>query len=154
VVGKPLASRYHPGGRRDWIKIKNIWHREVIVCRWNPGQGRRANTIGSLMLGIYHGGRLVYAGNVGTGITRAMLAGLMRQLEPLQRDTSPFATPVPPRCACGARWVEPRLVGEVAFAGWTADGSLRHPAWHGSVPTRGGGRAPGCPGRRAAHSGS
>ncbi len=49
VVGKPLASRYHPGGRRDWIKVKNIRHQEVIIGGWQPGEGGRANTIGSLL---------------------------------------------------------------------------------------------------------
>jgi bifunctional non-homologous end joining protein LigD len=130
VVGKPLASRYHPGQRRDWINVKNIRHQKVIVCGWQPGQGSRANTVGSLLLGVYDHGQLRYAGNVGTGFTEAMLADLMRQLAPLQRDTSPFSTPVPPRYACGAQWVEPRLVGEVAFTEWTADGSMRHPSWH------------------------
>jgi len=132
VVGKPLASHYHPGRRRDWIKIKNIRHQEVIICGWQPGQGRRANTIGSLLMGIYDdGGRLRYAGNVGTGFTGATLRELMRQLGPLQRDTSPFSTPVPPRYARGPHWVEPRLVGEVAFTQWTGDGSMRNPSWHG-----------------------
>ena len=51
VVGKPLASGYHPGQRRDWIKIKNIRYAEVIICGWKPGQGRRADTIGSLLVG-------------------------------------------------------------------------------------------------------
>jgi bifunctional non-homologous end joining protein LigD len=131
VVGKPLTSRYHPGRRSAWIKVKNVRHQEVIICGWQPGQGRRANTIGSLLLGVYGDGRLRYAGNVGTGFTEAMLADLMRQLAPLQRDTSPFATPVPPRYARSAHWVEPRLVGEVAFTEWTADGSMRHPSWRG-----------------------
>ena len=131
VVGKPLASRYHPGGRRDWIKVKNIRHQEVIIGGWKPGEGTRANTIGSLLLGVYDHDQLVYAGNVGTGFTEAMLADLMQQLGPLERDTSPFGTPVPPRYARGAHWVEPRLVGEVAFTEWTADGSMRHPSWHG-----------------------
>jgi bifunctional non-homologous end joining protein LigD len=47
VVGKPLASRYHPGRRSAWIKVKNVRHQEVIICGWQPGQGRRADTIGS-----------------------------------------------------------------------------------------------------------
>jgi bifunctional non-homologous end joining protein LigD len=131
VVGKPLASRYHPGGRRDWIKVKNIRHQEVIICGWQPGQGRRANTIGSLILGVHDHGRLVYAGNVGTGFTQVALADLMRQLAPLERDTSPLSTPVPAIYARGAHWTEPRLVGEVAFTEWTGDGSMRHPAWRG-----------------------
>ena len=131
VVGKPLASRYHPGGRRDWIKVKNIRHQEVIIGGWRPGVGGRADTIGSLLLGVYDDDRLRYAGNAGTGFTEVMLTDLMRQLRPLERDTSPFSTPVPPRYARGAHWVEPRLVGEVAFTEWTADGSMRHPSWRG-----------------------
>ncbi len=131
VVGKPLASRYHPGGRRDWIKVKNIRHQEVIIGGWNHGEGGRANTIGSLLLGVYDNDRLRYAGNVGTGFTQATLTDLLQQLGPLERDTSPFGTPVPPRYARGAHWVEPRLAGEVAFTEWTADGSMRHPSWRG-----------------------
>jgi bifunctional non-homologous end joining protein LigD len=76
VVGKPPASRYWPGRRRDWIKVKNIRRQEVIICGWNPGVGGRANTIGSLLVGVHDGGRLRYAGNVGTGFTEAMLADL------------------------------------------------------------------------------
>ena len=55
VVGKPLASRYHPGRRPDWIKVKNIWHQEVTIGGWQPGQGGRA-TFGSLLLGLYDDG--------------------------------------------------------------------------------------------------
>jgi DNA ligase D len=131
AVGKPLASRYHPGRRLDWIKVKNIRHQEVIIGGWAPGRGSRANTIGSLLLGVYDDGRLRYAGNVGTGFTEAMLAGLIGQLSALRRETSPFSTPVPARYARGAHWVQPRLAGEVRFTEWTADGSMRHPSWHG-----------------------
>ena len=131
VVGKPLASAYHPGQRRDWIKVKNVRQQEVIICGWKPGEGRRADMIGSLLLGVYDGDRLRYAGHVGTGFTQAMLAGLMEQLRPLRRDTSPFDTQVPAEHARDARWVEPRLVGEVAFAEWTTDSILRQPTWRG-----------------------
>jgi bifunctional non-homologous end joining protein LigD len=74
---------------------------------------------------------LRYAGTVGTGFTGAMLAGLMPLLAPLERDTSPFSVPAPPRYTRGARWVEPRLVGEVAFTRRVKDGSMRHPTWRG-----------------------
>ena len=48
-------------------------------------------------MGVYDDdGRLRYAGKIGTGFTEAMLRELTRQLGPLQRDTSPFGTPVPP----------------------------------------------------------
>ena len=131
VVGKPLASTYHPGQRRDWIKVKNVKHQEVIVCGWKPGAGRRADMIGSLLLGVYDGGQLRYVGHVGTGFTQDMLAELMRELKPLERDTSPLDTPVPAQQARDVHWVEPRLVGEVAFAEWTNEGILRQPSWRG-----------------------
>ena len=56
VVGKPLTSRYHPGRRRDWIKVKNVRHQEVVICGWIQGSGGRANTMGSLLLGVYDKG--------------------------------------------------------------------------------------------------
>ena len=67
-------------------------------------------------------GRLVYAGHVGTGFTDAAL----KDLDPLlaARPTSPFADALPREITRDARWVEPELVGEVAFAGWTADGRM------------------------------
>jgi len=49
-------------------------------------------------------------------------------LAPLARDTSPFEGRQPPR---GARFVEPRLVVEVAFTEWTRAGTLRHPVFKG-----------------------
>lgn len=131
VVGKPLSSAYHPGQRRDWIKIKNVKQQEVIICGWAPGEGRRANLIGSLLLGVYDGDRLRYVGHVGTGFTDAMLADLAEQLRPLGRETSPFGTKVPSQAARDAHWTEPSLVGEVSFAEWTSDGILRQPSWRG-----------------------
>jgi bifunctional non-homologous end joining protein LigD len=131
VVGKPLSSAYHPGQRRDWIKIKNVKQQEVIICGWAPGEGRRADLIGSLLLGVYDGDRLRYVGHVGTGFTDAMLADLAEQLRPLGRETSPFGTKIPSQAARGAHWTEPSLVGEVSFAEWTSDGILRQPSWRG-----------------------
>ena len=128
---RPLDSAYHPGQRRDWIKIKNVKQQEVIICGWKPGEGRRADTIGSLLVGIYDGDQLRYAGHVGTGFTQDMLTDLMGQLGSLGREESPFGTKIPDLQARGARWVEPRLVGEVAFAEWTTDGILRQPSWRG-----------------------
>jgi ATP-dependent DNA ligase len=35
------------------------------------------------------------------------------------------------RARLDAQWVEPRLVGEVAFAEWTTEQILRQPSWRG-----------------------
>jgi bifunctional non-homologous end joining protein LigD len=132
IVGKPLASAYHPGQRRDWIKIKNTRHAEVIIGGWEPGQGRRNGSIRSLLLAVPgQSGQLRYAGHVGTGFTQAMLTDLARRLHPLRNATSPFAAPVPAQHARTAQWVQLRLVGEVAFTEWTGDMLLRHPSWRG-----------------------
>jgi bifunctional non-homologous end joining protein LigD len=131
VVGKPLDSAYHPDQRRDWIKVKNVKQQEVIIGGWKEGAGRRAGMIGSLLLGINDGPALRYVGHVGTGFTRDMLAELMRELEPLARDSSPFGTAVPAQHVRDAHWVEPQLVGEVAFAEWTTEEILRQPSWRG-----------------------
>ena len=108
----PLASRYHPGQRRDWIKIKNVRHQEVIICGWQPGWGSRASTIGSLILGVYDDGQLGYAGNVGTGFTEAMLRRPAAAADPAAPRDEPLRHGGAARYARGAHWVEPRLVGE------------------------------------------
>jgi bifunctional non-homologous end joining protein LigD len=136
VVGKPLNSHYLPGRRGPWIKVKNVRHQEVVVAGWTPGEGRRANLIGSLILGVYDDHGLRYIGNVGTGFTETILRTLAETLAPLERADDPFDTTVPAAVARTAHWVDPELVGEVAFAEWTGDGSLRHPSWRGLRPDK------------------
>lgn len=131
VVAKPLTSRYLPGRRGPWIKVKNVRHQEVVVGGWTPGKGRRADLIGSLVLGVPGDHGLVYVGNVGTGFTEATLRDLAARLAPLARETSPFDTAVPREVERAAHWTEPEVVGEVAFTDWTGDGFLRHPSWRG-----------------------
>jgi bifunctional non-homologous end joining protein LigD len=117
------------------VKIKNVRTQEVVVGGWRPGQGRRAGTIGSLLLGLPGDDGLRYIGNVGTGFTEETLADLMTRLRKLARRTSPF-TEVPNLVAREAQWVTPRLVGEVRFTEWTGDGRLRHPSWRGLRPDK------------------
>ncbi|MGY1605784.1 MULTISPECIES: non-homologous end-joining DNA ligase [unclassified Geodermatophilus] len=131
VVAKRLDSPYRPGVRApEWRKVKHLRMQSVVVGGWRPGKGRRAGGVGSLLVGVHDDdGRLVYAGHVGTGFTDAVLRELGGLLVP--RRTSPFADALPREVARDARWTEPVLVGEVAFAAWTADGRMRHPAWRG-----------------------
>ncbi|MFI6603824.1 non-homologous end-joining DNA ligase [Nonomuraea sp. NPDC050536] len=132
VVCKRRTSPYRPGRRSaDWTKVKNISTVAVVVGGWTPGGGRRRDAIGSLLVGAYDAElRLVYAGHVGSGFTERMLADLRAELAPLERQACPFAH-VPREHARHAHWVEPVLVGEVAYADVTAGGRLRHPAWRG-----------------------
>jgi bifunctional non-homologous end joining protein LigD len=133
IMAKRLSSKYEPGRRTtSWRKIKNVRRQEVVIGGWKPGEGGRAGWIGSLLVGVHdEHGVLVYSGHVGTGFTQQTLRMLGDRLAALRRDTSPFAGTVPPEDARFARWVEPELVAEVAFADWTKSGRLRAPAYKG-----------------------
>jgi bifunctional non-homologous end joining protein LigD len=137
IVAKRRDSRYEAGRRsRHWVKVKHVRTQEVVIGGWQPGAGRREGTIGSLLVGVPGPAGLAYAGHVGTGFSDAMLTHLDAVLRPMRRDTAPFATEVPRADARAAVWVQPRLVGEVAFGEWTKDGRLRHPAWRGLRPDK------------------
>ena len=134
IMAKRLDSRYVQGKRtRDWLKVKTHGEQEFVIVGFTKGTGRRASSFGSLVLGYYQGGELVYAGNVGTGFNSREIEKLLDKLRPLKRDTSPFReVPKMPKVRkSDVIWVEPKLVCEVEFAEWTHDGRLRAPAYKG-----------------------
>jgi bifunctional non-homologous end joining protein LigD len=130
IVAKRLDSPYEPGRRSPlWIKVKIRPSEDVVIGGWLRGEGRRGATLGALAVGVpTEGGKLKYAGKVGTGFTEATLAMLMRELEPLRTDESPFEGREPPK---GTVFVEPRLIAVVEFAEWTRAGTLRAPSFKG-----------------------
>jgi bifunctional non-homologous end joining protein LigD len=136
VIAKRTNSGYRPGRRSPaWLKIKNLRTADVIIGGWNPGEGRRTGTIGSLLMGLSTPDGLAYVGNVGTGFTDAALRDLLGRLAPLATPTSPFdAVPVPREFSRRTHWVRPVLGGEVAYAEFGGDGRLRHPRWRGLRP--------------------
>ncbi|HEX4724092.1 MAG TPA: non-homologous end-joining DNA ligase [Pseudonocardiaceae bacterium] len=140
LVAKVRTSKYHPGRRsQEWLKHPLIRTLEVVIGGWRPGQGRRAGTIGALLLGAHDrdAGDLRYIGDVGTGFTDQALQALQDVLTPLERPTSPFADDVPRDHARGAHWVRPELVGEVVYRQFTPrERRLRHTAWRGLRPDR------------------
>ena len=137
IVAKLVDSRYEPGRRsHSWIKTPLVSTQEVLIGGWRAGSGRRAGTIGSLLLGAPGPTGVRYLGHVGTGFTDAMLHDLAARLAPLARQNSPFDAPIPREHARDAHWVEPTLVGEVEFRQLTNDGLLRHSSWRGLRPDR------------------
>ncbi|MFD4033038.1 non-homologous end-joining DNA ligase [Streptomyces sp. NPDC058637] len=128
VIAKRLTSVYEPGVRsRTWVKIRHVRTMDVIVGGWVPGRGRLGGLPGALLVGERHEGGLRYAGSVGTGWSDAERTRLAGLLSVAAIDTCPFDE-VPP--VVGARWVLPRLVGEVRYATRTRAGRLRQPSWH------------------------
>jgi bifunctional non-homologous end joining protein LigD len=84
-----------------------------------------------LLLGYYdRDGKLRYAGKVGTGFDRRTLTSLHAALAADERQEPPFE-PVRGLPRSGVHWVNPRLVVQVGFTEWTADGQLRHPRFQG-----------------------
>jgi bifunctional non-homologous end joining protein LigD len=138
VVAKRRQSRYEPGRRSAaWLKTALLTTQEIVIGGWTPGSGRRASTLGALLLGAHDdSGGLRFLGHVGTGFTDAVLQDLLDRLRPLQRPTSPFDEQVPAEYARRARWAQPRLVGEVVYRSMTHDGRLRHAVWRGLRPDR------------------
>jgi len=128
VIAKIASSPYEPGVRsRAWLKVKVRGESEFVIGGYTPPQGSRAE-FGALLVGLYDGGKLRYTGKVGTGYTQDTLRDLGAKLKDLRTEAPPFDPA--PRVA-GAIWVKPRLVAQLVYAEWTADGKLRQPAFLG-----------------------
>jgi bifunctional non-homologous end joining protein LigD len=134
VMAKRPESRYAEGKRtRDWLKVKTHGRQEFVIVGWTKGEGRRADSFGSLVLATYEGNELRWVGNCGTGFDERTIDELLRVLRPLVRETSPLeVVPKMPKVRKGdVTWVEPELVCEVRFAEWTHDGHLRAAVFEG-----------------------
>jgi len=129
IVGKDLASCYESGRRSlRWLKVKARREAEFVIGGFTLPRGGRLH-FGALLVGLYEGEALRFCGAVGTGFSERTLLDLLERLQPLTRETCPFAAR--PKEAKDPVWVEPRLVGQVAYAEWTADERLRQPAFLG-----------------------
>jgi bifunctional non-homologous end joining protein LigD len=130
IVAKRLDSHYEAGRRTGaWLKIKHTRRQDLVIGGWIPGEGRRAQRIGALLMGYHQNGTFVYAGRVGTGFTEKTLAELGKRLAPLRRETTPFGSG--PKLPREAVFVEPCLVAEIEFREWTGDGVMRAPSFKG-----------------------
>ena len=127
VIAKRIDSRYLATRSRDWLKLKCAHGQELVIGGWTAPKGSRQH-LGAILVGYYEGGRLRYAGKVGTGFDQRTLEHLRGELERRERPSSPFEAGGPPRAA---HWAEPELVAEIGFAEWTRDGKLRQPRYQG-----------------------
>jgi bifunctional non-homologous end joining protein LigD len=129
LIAKRADSAYSDRRSRDWLKLKCEQGQELVIGGFTAPQGSRTE-FGALLLGVYDGDRLRYAGKVGTGFDRATLLDLGARLRALRRDDPPFADAASIK-ERGVTWVEPELVAEVGFTEWTGAGRLRHPRFLG-----------------------
>jgi bifunctional non-homologous end joining protein LigD len=127
VIAKRAAGPYLSKRSRDWLKFKCAHGQELVIGGWTEPRGSRQR-FGAILVGFYEGGKLRYAGKVGTGFDQRTLNLLGDKLERLERPTSPFDLGGPPR---DAHWAKPELVAEIGFAEWTRDEKLRQPRYQG-----------------------
>lgn len=136
LIAKDADSPYKSGKRTpDWRKLKIAQEQEFVVGGWTEPRHSRAY-FGALLLGVYKArpgvgaaSELIYVGHTGTGFNERELARVMKLLKPLETSDCPF--PERPKTNERPHWVEPRLVAQIKFTEWTADGKLRHPVYVG-----------------------
>ena len=125
IVSKKAKAPYRGERSKNWLKIKCIQRQEFVIVGWQDSDKRHG--FRSLHLGVREGRELRYAGKVGTGFDTGMIHDLSKRMTPLEVGEPPLE--VPRSARRGSHWVEPRLVCEVAYTEFTADGILRHPSF-------------------------
>jgi bifunctional non-homologous end joining protein LigD len=131
IVSKLADAPYRSGRGRDWIKTKCSDRQELVVTGIVPSTAD-ARAVGALVLGFYERGKLRYAGRTGTGFTRDTARSLFRKLMTIKRDKTPFETmPAEERGVRKPIWVEPSVVVEVNFHGWTHSDRVRQASFQG-----------------------
>ncbi len=129
IMAKKKESVYTMNERSiAWLKIKTQKRQEVVIAGFTKPNGGR-KYFGSLITGIYKGGKLIYTGHVGGGFDDTLLESIYLQLKPLQQTACPFETK--PKTNTPATWVQPKLLAEVTFSQWTNDNQMRHPVFLG-----------------------
>jgi bifunctional non-homologous end joining protein LigD len=127
LVAKRLASQYIEKRSKDWLKVKVNQADEFVIVGYTEPAGSRHH-FGALLLAAHKKGQLRYAGRVGTGFNDNTLAALYRKFQPLVRKSPAFIDV--PRTK-DVNFLSPKLVAQISFTEWTADGKLRHPVFLG-----------------------
>ncbi|MFD1981955.1 DNA ligase D [Mesorhizobium newzealandense] len=128
VVSKRADAPYRSGRGPSWVKSKCTARQEFVIGGYLPSD-KTGRGLRSLLVGYHEGGKLHYAGRVGTGFSAKGAIDLKTKLDALKAKDSPFDAAVPK--GKGLVWVKPELVGEVEFRSWTSDRIIRHASFQG-----------------------
>lgn len=135
LMAKRLEARYTSGRSRTWLKLKCRLRQEFVVGGYTRSQGARGG-LGALLVGVQAQGQLRYAGRIGTGFNQDDIDALFARMRALRTARSPF-NDAPPQVGRWRRtegeiqWLQPKLVVEAGFSGWTRDGLLRQASFAG-----------------------
>jgi bifunctional non-homologous end joining protein LigD len=112
-----------------------------VIGGYTPPAGSR-KYFGAILVGYYDGGKLKFAGKVGSGFTTKSLSMLHKKFREEEREDCPFVDlpskqggawvqGITPSMMKKMHWVNPKFVAEIKFAEWTRDGKLRQPVFLG-----------------------
>lgn len=130
IVSKRIDKPYSQGRYEFWLKTKCLLSREFLIGGFTPPASSRQG-LGAILMGIPNAARLYFVGKVGTGFTHETLLTLRARLDELRITKSPFANLHRRTADKGTVWVEPKLIAEIEFRGWTGDGIIRHASFRG-----------------------
>lgn len=130
VISKVADAPYRSGRGREWVKSKCTARQELVIGGYVPSSVSD-KAIGSLIMGVNEADGLRHVGRVGTGYSRTLARQIFTRLQPLLRDKSPFKDKLTGTERKDAVFVEPELVAEIEFRGWTGDAHLRHASFRG-----------------------
>lgn len=128
MMAKRAASHYLQRRSADWLKVKTVERAEVVVAGYTAPRGSRSH-FGALVVGLYRDRKLHYVAHIGGGFNQTTLEKIYKLMQPLKVKKSVFVDP--PKTNEPVQWLKPKLVAEVKFSEWTADGHLRHPVFIG-----------------------
>ena len=129
IIAKDGNSNYESGRSKSWLKFKCTKGQELVIGGFTEPEGERVG-FGALLVGFYKGGKLQYAGKVGTGYDDDFLTEWRRKFEKIEQDFSPFENFKDDKGG-NNHWIEPKYVGEFGFTEWTKNNRLRHPRFMG-----------------------
>ena len=126
IVAKRIDSRYVSERSANWLKLKTSHTIDAVIGGWTAPRGAGL-PFGSLLVGLYDGKKLRFAGHVGSGFNTQSHKEIFAKLKALHAERSPFAEP--PDTNEKPAWVRPELVARVRYSSWTDERRLRHPVF-------------------------
>jgi bifunctional non-homologous end joining protein LigD len=126
IMAKKADSPYRSGRSGDWLKIRADKIDDFVVVGFTRPKGARGG-FGSLHVGAYKDGKLIYCGRAGSGFSGDQLDEISATLQGLVRKTPACAPPEHGALPKGPDhlWVEPTLICDVRYKEITKDGLLR-----------------------------
>ncbi len=132
IISKRADAPYRSGRGHDWLKTKCSDRQEFVIAGFTPSTAD-ARAVGALVLGVLRQGQAALRR---PHRHRLHARGRARPLSQAQGAGSRQSSPLDPlpkeeRGARGPVWVEPKLVAEVDFHGWTHGDRVRQASFQG-----------------------